>query len=142
LFATTQEAARKDIERCFGVIVQRFGILKQPLRHWYQDEISNTLYCCVILHNMAVEARRDGFSHYGNNLPDLPDEGDAVAAGDGVVSLFTYEGVDAENMEGEGNIAAMRALRVAGLSINMRDEEKHNDLQRDLMAHIWDRRSR
>jgi hypothetical protein len=31
LFATKQEAARKDIERCFGVVVQRFGILKQPL---------------------------------------------------------------------------------------------------------------
>jgi hypothetical protein len=28
-FATKQEAARKDIERCFGVIVQRFGILKK-----------------------------------------------------------------------------------------------------------------
>ena len=33
--ATKQEAARKDIERAFGTLVQQFQILQRPIRFWY-----------------------------------------------------------------------------------------------------------
>ena len=34
-YAKRQEHVRKDIERCFGVLVKKFGILKHQLRGWY-----------------------------------------------------------------------------------------------------------
>jgi hypothetical protein len=58
LFAESHEAARKDVERAFGVLVMRFMILQHPIRMWYLDDICNLLYCCIILHNMIVEERR------------------------------------------------------------------------------------
>ena len=56
-FASKQETVRKDIECAFGILVARFHILQRPLRNWYLHDIVNILHCCVILHNMIVEAR-------------------------------------------------------------------------------------
>ena len=60
-YADKQEGVRKDIERCFGGLVQQFQILKHPLRMWYWDEIVDLLECCIIIHNMIVEHRRPGY---------------------------------------------------------------------------------
>ena len=38
-YAKRQEHVRKDIERCFGVLVKKFGILKHRLRGWYVHAI-------------------------------------------------------------------------------------------------------
>jgi hypothetical protein len=61
-FATCQEACRKDIERAFGVLVQRFQILQRPLKNWYWSDIVNTMDVCIIIHNMIVESRRVNYS--------------------------------------------------------------------------------
>merc|ERR1712232_533915 len=60
-FAKQQEHVRKDVERCFGVLVKRFGILKRQLRGWYMEDIKTLIYCCVVLHNMTQEVRRDNY---------------------------------------------------------------------------------
>jgi hypothetical protein len=57
LYAKRHEHVRKDIERCFGVLVMKFGILQRPLRNWYLQEIKDIVNCCVILHNMTVQIR-------------------------------------------------------------------------------------
>jgi hypothetical protein len=36
-FATAQEAAKKDVERFFGVFQSRFAIIRQPGRIWDRD---------------------------------------------------------------------------------------------------------
>ena len=54
LFATYQEAVRKDIEQAFGVIVKKFDILSRPIQFWRKDVIRNVLHTCIILHNMTV----------------------------------------------------------------------------------------
>ena len=54
LFATYQEAVRKDIERAFGVIVKKFDILSRSIRFWKKDVIRNVVHTCIILHNMTV----------------------------------------------------------------------------------------
>ena len=53
-FAARQESVRKDIECAFGIVVQRFHILKRPLRNWYVKDITNIVHAYVILHNMIV----------------------------------------------------------------------------------------
>jgi hypothetical protein len=60
-FAQMQESVRKDVERAFGVLVKRFHYLKRPFRNWYLADIRNILHCCIIMHNMIVEARRWGY---------------------------------------------------------------------------------
>uniref|UniRef100_A0A453EZ62 DDE Tnp4 domain-containing protein n=1 Tax=Aegilops tauschii subsp. strangulata TaxID=200361 RepID=A0A453EZ62_AEGTS len=50
-----QEAARKYIERAFGVLQSRFAIVRGPARLWDKKTLSNIMTCCVILYNMIIE---------------------------------------------------------------------------------------
>ncbi|XP_042002870.1 protein ALP1-like, partial [Salvia splendens] len=54
LFAQKQEAARKDVERAFGVLQARFNIIKAPARSWFMESMVDIMYTCIILHNMIV----------------------------------------------------------------------------------------
>ena len=57
LFATYQEAVRKNIEQAFGVIVKKFDILSRSIWFQREDVIINVLHTCIILHNMTVNKR-------------------------------------------------------------------------------------
>ena len=61
LFATYQEAVRKDIERAFGVIVKKFDILSRSIRFRRKEVIRNVLHTCIVLHNMTVIRRRKDY---------------------------------------------------------------------------------
>jgi hypothetical protein len=54
LFAKIQEGARKDVERCFGVLHKRFGILRQPCRLWGLEAMNEVATACMIIHNMII----------------------------------------------------------------------------------------
>ncbi|XP_071694556.1 uncharacterized protein [Rutidosis leptorrhynchoides] len=54
-FKRFQEAARKDIERVFGVLQGRGAIIKNPSRQFYVERIRRIMHTCVILHNMITE---------------------------------------------------------------------------------------
>lgn len=54
-FAKAQEAARKDVERAFGVLQSRFAIVRGPARIWDNETKGLIMRACVIMHNMIVE---------------------------------------------------------------------------------------
>lgn len=54
-FAKCQEGAKKDVERAFGVLQARWGIVKQPARSWHLDRVHTFLMACIVLHNMIIE---------------------------------------------------------------------------------------
>ncbi|XP_047942925.1 protein ALP1-like [Salvia hispanica] len=54
-FARKQEAARKDVERAFGVLQARWAIIRCPARVWHEDDVANIMLACIILHNMIIE---------------------------------------------------------------------------------------
>ncbi|KAL3701160.1 hypothetical protein R1sor_019182 [Riccia sorocarpa] len=58
-FAKMQEAVRKDVERCFGVLQARFAIVSNPCRYWDQQQVKEIMLTCVVLHNMIVEDEQD-----------------------------------------------------------------------------------
>jgi hypothetical protein len=58
VFAAQQEACRKDVERCFGVLQAKWKILHYAARLWNQYDLNTIMRACVILYNMVVENER------------------------------------------------------------------------------------
>ena len=54
-FAKCQEAVRKDVERCFGVLRKRFAILTSGARLRDVEMIKIVWRAAIILHNMIIE---------------------------------------------------------------------------------------
>ena len=47
-FATMQEAARKDVERAFGVLQARLEIARSAAMMWESETLWQLMTCCVI----------------------------------------------------------------------------------------------
>ncbi|XP_021750229.1 uncharacterized protein LOC110715918 [Chenopodium quinoa] len=62
LFADKQGAARKDVERAFGVLQARFAILRQPSLAYDEDILCDIMKACIIVHNMIVEDERHNYT--------------------------------------------------------------------------------
>ncbi|XP_076921986.1 uncharacterized protein LOC143583615 [Bidens hawaiensis] len=113
-FAKAQESARKDVERAFGVLQQRFAIIRGPSRMFKVKVLTNIMKAYVILHNMIIEDERDD----GDNLnieydqldDDLPE----------LLRTQTCEFMD----------FIQRHLCI-------RDSSAHYQLQEDLIEHQW-----
>jgi hypothetical protein len=58
-FAKEQEDARKDVEREFGLLQSRWGIVQHPARIWSTERMWEVMTSCVIIHNMIVQEERD-----------------------------------------------------------------------------------
>ncbi|XP_020157755.1 uncharacterized protein [Aegilops tauschii subsp. strangulata] len=54
-FAQRQEAARKDVERTFGVLEKRFAVVHGPAKYWDPKALWKVMTYCVVMHNMIVE---------------------------------------------------------------------------------------
>uniref|UniRef100_A0A0D3DAG7 DDE Tnp4 domain-containing protein n=1 Tax=Brassica oleracea var. oleracea TaxID=109376 RepID=A0A0D3DAG7_BRAOL len=120
LFAQRQEAARKDVERAFGVLQARFAIVKNPALSWDKVKIGKIMRACIILHNMIVENERDDYTQY-----DVSD----FQQGEGSVSSYvdlTY------STDIPTNIANQMGVRT-----RIRDRQAHQQLKGDLVEHIW-----
>ncbi|KAJ9560982.1 hypothetical protein OSB04_006142 [Centaurea solstitialis] len=61
-FKKRQESARKDNERAFAVLQEKWHIFSTPARVWTHKKLMDIMYTCVILHKMIRED--EGFSHY------------------------------------------------------------------------------
>ena len=60
IYTNAQEAVRKDTERAFSVIQTRFKILQKESFYWYERDIMNMNFACIILHNMIVRLNEQG----------------------------------------------------------------------------------
>ncbi|GJW71613.1 ALP1-like protein isoform X1 [Tanacetum coccineum] len=63
-FKRVQESARKDIERAFGVLQGRWGIIRQPARALQINTLKRIMYCCIILHNMILQSEKFELSNF------------------------------------------------------------------------------
>lgn len=111
-----QEAARKDIERAFGVLQARFAILVKPARLWNYNDLEMIMKACIIIHNMIVEDER-GEDELGYNY-EQP-------------SGLTPTSF---NNTSDNRINFEDFVRRYG---SIRDTEKHFELRANLVEHIW-----
>jgi hypothetical protein len=56
-FTKWQGAARKDVERAFGVLQGRWQAIARPIQLWDLTQIGFMVKCCLCLHNMCVSDR-------------------------------------------------------------------------------------
>ncbi|MFS7894566.1 putative harbinger transposase-derived protein [Helianthus anomalus] len=66
-FAKFQEAARKDIVRCFGVLQQRWHIIENPARAFTPKTLRYCMYACILLHNMILKDEGHAICEYDEN---------------------------------------------------------------------------
>ncbi|KAE9070794.1 hypothetical protein PF002_g15736 [Phytophthora fragariae] len=114
LYAKMQEAARKDVERCFGVLQARFALLAQPARFWEQGTLEDVWYACVVMHNMIVE----------------DEEGDTEAHADNYLETF-----EAPSIANAGVTFDTLLMQLA----DVHDVVAQTALQADLVEHLWER---
>jgi hypothetical protein len=57
-FAKMQEKACKDVERAFGVLQSRWGIVENPCWQWKLETIIDIMMACIVLHNMIIEDKQ------------------------------------------------------------------------------------
>ncbi|KAL9229942.1 hypothetical protein vseg_005354 [Gypsophila vaccaria] len=109
-----QEATRKDVERAFGVLQARWGIVRNAARFWDRANLKEIMYACIILHNMIVENEGDQIANF---VPDT-DEGPSIPYNQGSIEEFR-------------STLQRRA--------DVRDRDTHHQLREDLVEHIWQR---
>ncbi|KAL1193722.1 hypothetical protein V5N11_031632 [Cardamine amara subsp. amara] len=120
LFATYQEAVRKDVEHAFGVLQARFAIVKNPALIWDKVKIGKIMRASIILHNMIVEDERDGYTQF-----DVSEFTQVEANRTSQVDL-TFSSDMPSNL---GNMMVVRN--------QVRDRKKYEQLKADLGEHIW-----
>lgn len=110
-----QESTRKDVERAFGVLRARFGMVSMPSRRWYIKTLKVIMRCCIILHNMIIEDKR------GEELEDL-------------VALANLPVI----LPRTNNDQSLRDFMIQQRRIM--DPGVHSQLRTDLVDHIWEHR--
>ncbi|KAK1686479.1 hypothetical protein QYE76_047327 [Lolium multiflorum] len=118
-FAKKQEAARKDVERAFGILQQRFAVVRFPAITWSQDQMWEVMNCCVILHNMIIENERKYLVPEVELLQPYHRLGPLAQLDDQVTASW----------------ASFLAMRQ-----EIRDSRVHQELQDDLVDHLWARK--
>ncbi|GJX49599.1 ALP1-like protein [Tanacetum coccineum] len=109
-YKQAHEAARKDVERSFGVLKKKWVIVRTPTRSRSLKRITHLMYTFIILHNMIRKEKEKAIS------PDFyPEE---------------------QHREDDPIRSAQYRLRVIR---EIHDEETHLNLKADLVEHIWHR---
>lgn len=119
------ESVRKDVERVFGILKQRFRVLRVPNMLQSDAKLSLVFKCCCILHNMLLT--HDGFSDIGQLeldwiLADLADTAN-------VIRRTTGSTIDI-------NADFLRLGSQATADVEAEDEPTFHNLRKALTTHL------
>ncbi|GKB18147.1 ALP1-like protein isoform X1 [Tanacetum coccineum] len=109
-YKQAHKAARKDVERAFGMLKKKWAIVRTHARSRSLKRITHLMYTYIILHNMIHKEKEKAIS-----LDFYPEE---------------------QHREDDPVRSAQDRLRVIR---EIHDEETHLNLKADLVEHIWHR---
>lgn len=61
-FSGAQKSVRKEVERAFCVLISMWPILSKPYMFHDRTVCENIIEVAIIMHNMIVELRTDGYT--------------------------------------------------------------------------------
>lgn len=138
-FACRQEAARKDVERAFGVLQGRFAILQHPARRWNAARLRRLWKAMIIMHNMIVEDQHVHAADYDEDADEEDDDDDEGFENFVPVHVQSTAGEQQAPRNPNEPLSFDRYL----LEITrMRDADAHAAIQQDLINHLWKREKR
>ena len=146
LYSLWQESSRKDVERGYGVLKKKFGFLTHPFQMYDVQEIAQIVYCCFILHNMAVEERviaQDKTPESADFYDCVNDEVEEVVDNENRGTLAAMAFVQAENENAEDRELEIERLCQMGIDIydptlqQCRLDIEVLDLSSRLAHHRW-----
>ncbi|XP_075645799.1 uncharacterized protein LOC142616952 [Castanea sativa] len=111
-FASAQEAARKDVERAFGVLQVRFVIVHKPSHFFHLETLKDIMMACIILHNMMVEDERHTY----------------LGAND-----YDYDQIDDNGLESVSHTPTCNLMQFIERHNSIRDRGIHSQLQANLV---------
>lgn len=126
-FAKKQESTRKDVERAFGVLQSKWGIIKNPGRLWDVVSMSLIIKTCVILHNMNIE--------YNQAESTNTNPGEQTANINNIDEEIDHDILVSHDVNDlpEGTIAWLLNART-----KIKNRNDYVTLQNDLINHIWE----
>ncbi|GJY87554.1 ALP1-like protein isoform X1 [Tanacetum coccineum] len=110
-FKKRQEGAWKDVERAFGVLQGRWGIIQQPECQYHVNTIRRIMYSYIIMHNMILKDQK--------------------------MTVFDWNDVYANSSRNMQRTWIERCETQHQKNKEIQDREMHLSLQRNLMEHIW-----
>lgn len=104
-YNTAQMSIRSQIERCNGILKNRFRcLLKHRVLHYTPERASTIINACVVLHNMCIS----------NNI-EMLFEGNDIEIHDadqlGLINLMNDDNMRADPPAANANLAAGQAHR-------------------------------
>jgi hypothetical protein len=121
-----QEAIRKDVERCFGVLQARWHILVTPSRLWFMEDLHLIVKTCINLHNMIIRFNGNQFKvHYSEEIePVLSSSNEENRI------IVVHDDQVAENV---GSLL----FKFRHNWKEIKDESQHYAPKNDLIEHLW-----
>ncbi|GJW06469.1 ALP1-like protein isoform X1 [Tanacetum coccineum] len=110
-FKQRQESARKDVERAFGVLQGRWGLIQQPARAYEVNTLRRIMYAGIIMHNMILEDQN--------------------------MSVVDWKHVYSNPARSLQTVWIDRCQTQRRKAKELRDRDTHISLQQNLMNHIW-----
>ncbi|XP_021751240.1 uncharacterized protein LOC110716895 [Chenopodium quinoa] len=122
-------AARKDVERAFGVLQARFAIIRKQSLAYDEDILRDIMKACIIMHNMIVEDKRHNYTR-AEVLRSFyeEDQQDLTTASMSTTPPFEFNVGRPTNFDFNSFLQRKAPLR---------DRETHLSLKSDLVEQIW-----
>lgn len=115
-FDDCQKSARKDVEHAFEVLQDRFAIVRGPASYCNFKVLKDFIYACIILHNMIIEHVRHLYLK---------------------ADQFIYKQLDDTLNEPISHNNIPKFMEFIVQHPRIRDRDTHNQLQANLIEHLF-----
>ena len=128
--SASQEGARKDVERAFGIFQGKWHITSRPGKYWYKKFMSVVIKCCIILHSIGFEQREEEEEEEDRPLNEQELSSNVNVGGEATPMLGSLQHAEGSTVSPSGSLATFWDL----YSFTM-NQKKHYNMRKMIMDH-------